>query len=194
MSDKAHKLRLFFALPLAPDLHPAVTAAQERLNPAGAKVKWVEAENLHFTLKFLGATPAERVERLIEVAESVSIAHQAHQIELSGVGAFPNPQRARVVWIGCGEGAEQLTALADDLEAALVAQKLAEKEKRGFSAHLTIGRVKAPHSLDRLAPLIEAEADTAIGSMACDHFSLLKSDLTPQGPIYTTVHRFDLTG
>ncbi len=194
MSDNASKLRLFFAVPVACRLWPVVEEVQVRLKAAGAKVKWVERQNLHFTVKFLGSKPRDEVARLIQVVDQVAAAHRPHVLHLQGVGAFPNPRRPRVVWIGCQAGAEQLAALAGDVEQALVEAKLAVPERRPFRPHLTIGRVKAPQGLDRLAPLLEAEAQTVIGSMECDHLLLMQSDLTPQGPVYTAVHRFELTG
>jgi len=186
------KLRLFFALPLAEALHEPVAEVQARIRPCRAKVKWVSAENLHFTLKFLGETPAALVPSLSAEAERIARAHEPFEIAIRGAGAFPRPQEARAVWLGVTQGAEALCALAEELEESLDRAGLSPKEKRAFRAHLTVGRNKSRHRLQELADAINAEEDVQIGAMPVSQFVLMRSQLMPEGPIYTVVETFTL--
>lgn len=186
------ELRLFFALPLGEQLREPVGEVQRSIGRAGAKIKWVEPENLHFTLKFLGEMPASVVERLCEVAGQVARRHKGFCIRIGGAGAFPRPSAARAIWLACSTGAEALTGLAADLEEALAEAGLAPKEKRPFRAHLTIGRNKSRHRAEELAQAIEAAADVDIGEMKVDGFVLMRSQLKPEGPVYSVVEAFRL--
>lgn len=200
MSDASRFLRLFFAIPLPDDCVSAAVALQGRLAAAGSDVKWVAAENLHITLKFLGEMPAVSVEGLVGAAREVAARTSALSLLLRGVGAFPSPRQPRVVWIGCASGQGMLSALAADLEGTLVSGGLAEADRRPFSAHLTIGRLREARpgrpGLGRqvagLAELIEGERGTELGVVECSGFVLYRSDLRPSGPVYTVVERFPL--
>lgn len=189
----SEQLRLFFAVPVAVELTEPLTQIQQELKAVGAKVSWVRPENLHFTLKFLGDTLQEQVSKLSEVAATVAQDSPAHQIEMGGVGGFPNRRRPRVVWVGCTDGGEQFAQLGQQLEEALVQAGLAEPEKRKFTPHLTIGRVRSHYRLEELAATMEQLSQAEIGPMQVNHFVLMRSQLHPDGAIYTPLARFDLT-
>lgn len=184
--------RLFFAVPLAAGLRERVAQVVARLIPVAGKVKWVEPENLHFTLKFLGEMPVTVVDGLGQVARQVAARHAAFTLHILGVGAFPRPAEARVIWLGSAEGGEALTALAMDLEEALARTGLAPRERRPFKPHLTIGRNNAPGRTPGLAEALGAQAQVDIGPMVVDSFVLMRSQLQRQGPIYTETGRFGL--
>jgi 2'-5' RNA ligase len=191
MADRP--IRAFLAVPLRPDLRPAVAALQERLQPAQAKVKWVEAENLHFTLKFLGDTRPERGQEIAAAVRSAVQRLAPFEVTIAGAGAFPHTRRPRTVWVGTREGAEPLAALAAAVEEALAALGL-PRETKPFRPHLTIGRVKGPDFLRTLGELIEAEADTPIGRQTVDSCCLMQSELKRSGPIYTVLADIPLGG
>jgi len=188
----SEQLRLFFAVPLADELREPIAQIQQELKATGVKVSWTKLENLHFTLKFLGDTSAERVSELSEVAASVAAVNSAHQIQISGVGGFPSSQRPRVVWVGCTAGGEQFAELGQALDQTLVQAELAEPEKRKFSPHLTIGRVRSRHRLEELAAAMAELSEGEIGQMQVNHFVLMRSQLHPTGAVYTPLARFDL--
>lgn len=165
---------------------------QDQIGRAGASIKWVEPENLHFTLKFLGETPQAAVAQLAQVASEVAARHEPFVVELRGAGAFPRPAQARAIWVGCGSGAEAMTGLATDLEGALTDAGLAPKEKRSLSAHLTIGRNKGRHRGMELAQAIEEAKSAQMGWMQVSGFALVRSQLTSQGPVYTDAAQFPL--
>ncbi|NSW55684.1 MAG: RNA 2',3'-cyclic phosphodiesterase [Armatimonadetes bacterium] len=192
MSEGSEDLRLFFAVPLAEDLREAVCRVQETLRRCGTSVKWVEPENLHFTLKFLGNLPDSALAELERVAEEVAARHAPFEIRIRGCGAFPRPAEARAVWLAAAEGAQELTALAEDLEKSLAQAGLAAPERRPFKAHATIGRNRTPQHSKGLAAGIKQAAATDLGTMAVGEFALFSSVLTPAGPIYTVQKSFRL--
>lgn len=187
-------LRLFFAVPVADELREPLTQIQQELKAAGAKVGWVKPENLHFTLKFLGDTPQEQVSKLTEVAGRVAETIPAHEIQIGGIGGFPNCQRPRIVWVGCTDGREQFAQLGQQLDEALVQAGLAEPEKRKFTPHLTVGRVRSRHRLEVLAAAMADLEQREVGRMQVDHFVLMRSQLHPGGVIYTPLATFELSG
>ena len=149
-------------------------------------MKWVEAENLHMTLKFVGDAPAERLEEFLTVAESVAENARSFTIEYQGVGCFSGRGRCpRTIWLGLAREAPELAALAGSLDAALADANLAEREKRPFTAHLTRGRVKDRRGGEALLAAARRLANAPVGVQTVDGFTLISSELTAAGPIYT---------
>lgn len=151
MSDR---LRAFLAVTLPDEARACVAEAIEILRGAVTEpVRWVPAENQHLTLKFLGEIPEDRVDALVARAQAKLAAVAPFEVSLAGFGAFPNAREARVLWLGVGRGAGALAKLARKLDgAARVAG--AERERRPFAAHLTLGRLREPArvEIERLAP------------------------------------------
>jgi len=143
-------LRAFLAVEIPEALRERCAAIGERLGREVTGVSWVKAANLHVTLKFLGNARPAQIARLAE-----SLAHKAARIEpfdveLAGIGCFPSPRRARVIWIGVGDGTEPLRRLAEKAEGAGEKAGFA-RESRPFSGHLTLGRVRMPRGPARRA-------------------------------------------
>src|SRR5579872_7322984 len=111
-------MRLFFAVTLPDDIIERVSAVQQELRAiAGDEgIRWTRPEQFHYTLKFLGEQPAPRARKAIEAALAAREGQPAMEISLGGVGAFPNPQRPGVLWVGAKEGAEKLTDFAARLD------------------------------------------------------------------------------
>lgn len=194
--DANAKPRLFFGLKLTDEVRPQVLALIERLQQAAegpehpVKVKWVEPENLHFTLKFLGWMPALVLPSLQAVAQQLAAQTASWKLTLDGVGAFPKLRYPQVIYLATTEGAEQLTELGTNLDRMLAECAISPAEKRPFVPHCTLGRVKQTRGVAALAPALEAEARFHAGSMACTHFSLLQSELRRSGPIYTEIEEY----
>jgi len=158
----------------------------------GPDVKWVRPESLHLTLKFLGDVEAERIEAVAGAVETAVSGKAAFNIVLGGTGAFPNPRRPAVLWIGVAKGSEPLVSLAEAVESALAGIGFG-REKRPFSAHLTVGRVRPPGNAGRT---VERMAETGF---ECDPFRIdavhvMKSDLQRGGAVYTTLRTLKLQG
>ncbi|MBI3947801.1 MAG: RNA 2',3'-cyclic phosphodiesterase [Armatimonadetes bacterium] len=183
-------VRAFVAVTLPAIRRDAIAAIQRRLMGAPG-VKWVEPENFHFTLRFLGQIRRAAVESLCGRLRAGLAGRPAFSLCLSGVGAFPSTQRPRTVWLGVSQGARHLEALAAVVEAAVVAEGF-PPEERPFRAHLTLGRVKVSPPPADLARALAAEAAAQVGEMAVGEVVLVRSELHPSGPVYTPLAVFPL--
>ncbi|MFW9830868.1 MAG: RNA 2',3'-cyclic phosphodiesterase [Candidatus Thorarchaeota archaeon] len=153
---------------------------QKELLSSGAKLKLVSSENLHFTLHFLGNIDEGRIGELDELLHQVK--GSPFELELVGTGCF-RPQRPRVIWIGCTNGAEQMIQ-----HQRFLGHRLREHgfpfEKRKYSPHLTIARVRSGVNRIELMDVVQKYADQNFGSFVVKSIKLKKSTLTPKGPIY----------
>ena len=172
--------RLFVAVPVADDVRVAVGELMEDV--AGAPIderasgqpRWVRVDGLHLTLRFLGATPDVRQPALAAAIEAATRGVAPFRVVLSGGGAFPNPNRPRVLWIGIGEGATELANLARHLDGLL--QPLGwPPEGRSFAPHLKLARADGiPGADERARRLIEVARDVRL-SWDVDRLVLYKS-------------------
>jgi RNA 2',3'-cyclic 3'-phosphodiesterase len=158
----------------------------------GADVKWVRPESLHLTLKFLGDVEQERIGAVGEEIGRAVSAHPAFDMVLGGTGAFPNSRRPSVLWIGVRRGAGPLASLAGAVETALAGLGF-EREKRPFSAHLTLARVRPSGNAGRIVERM-AEAGFECDPFRIDSVHVMKSDLQRSGASYTTLRTLKLQG
>lgn len=155
------------------------------------KMKGVEDENIHLTLRFIGEIPESMVEdikKCIDLCSSVS----SFKMRIRGLGAFPSPSRPRVIWVGVEEGEDKLKKLWNLVEGCL--SKLVKPDRRGFVPHITIARVKVFRKSKCLASLISELQDLDLGESQITRVKLKKSTLTPKGPIYTDLAEVLLRG
>jgi 2'-5' RNA ligase len=155
-----------------------------RLKTTGADLKLVDPEIVHLTLKFLGEIPEARAR---EVAETVKeIGFQPFSFKVEEVGVFPSASRPNVVWAGITDGVTELAKVFEDLDTRLSRLGF-ERERRKFSPHLTICRVRSGRNRDQLVAELTQLQDMVFGSVKVDKVVLKKSVLTRQGPIYSTL-------
>ena len=176
-------IRAFIAVELPEPLRQEIALFQSELRSSGGDAKWVEAGNLHMTLKFLGNIEESQVSPLKEALTAAAKNLSPFTIQLEGIGSFPRTTDPRVVWLGISEGKERLIALAQTVE-QICSNLGFVPEDRAFSAHLTIGRIR---SRDRLAPLIKKlQAADFRGSVPApvEKIILFQSTLSPHGPTY----------
>ena len=179
-------MRIFLAVFPPPETQGAAYRAIEALRRPDDGVSWVKRENLHYTMRFLGEIGDDGLRRVNESADQAVSSATAFRAALGELGAFPSDRRARVLWAGMSEGAEPLTALAQALEAALARRGWAP-EQRGFSAHLTLGRVRQPGS-DWSSRLAAARLGPAKPKFTVDRLCVVESRLSPRGSTYSVVH------
>lgn len=150
-------------------------------------IRPVKSSQLHLTLKFLGEVPESRLPSIKQAIEQVIF--PSFEISLEELGCFPNLNYIRVVWIGIREGSNNLKQLANIIEEKLTAIGF-PKEKRGFSPHLTLARVKKLQNSDKrkVTTLIQSSKETSFGIQIIEEFILKKSTLTPKGPIYEDLY------
>jgi RNA 2',3'-cyclic 3'-phosphodiesterase len=188
------RLRTFIAVDTGKPIRDRCVALQDSLARAGTDVKWVETENLHVTLLFLGEVEDRGVPALCRAVAEVCAAHAGFRMSIEGVGCFPNPRRPRVVWVGVGAGNAELIALHEALEPPLLALGCYRREDRQYTPHITLGRVRGDRSSDALATALAHKARWQAGVTEVREVRVLSSELTPRGPIYATLSRAKLAG
>ncbi len=152
---------------------------------SGATVKLVDLHNIHVTLKFLGDTDESLIPEIEKIMKSAAVGIPPFQMKMKGSGAFPNLNRISVVWAGL-EGAEPLGIIAGKIDDGLKPLGF-EPEKRKFSPHITIGRIKDGRNIRELAQVVREWEPGEFGEVSVDRIILKKSVLTPQRPVYSDV-------
>jgi 2'-5' RNA ligase len=183
-------LRTFIAVEIPLEVRQAVYHAtsdlQERI---GSLVRWVPMENMHLTLKFLGDISPAHVDLLTQMLQAETTLFNCFDLRLTGLGSFPNLKRPRVIYIGI-HAPVALETLQRGIEAA--SRRLGyESEERGFSPHLTIGRVKqnvTATEQQQIRRALEESKIDLLGTARVDSVHLYKSDLKPSGSVYTRLY------
>jgi 2'-5' RNA ligase len=181
-------IRSFLAFDLESDtVLNRLATAQKLLVQTGADLKLVEPQNIHITVRFLGNVTPAMVEKIFEEMKQVQFA--PFNVQIKGLGAFPDLRYPRVVWAGITEGADQLKNVFSQLEPRLRGLGFTPDHK-GFSPHLTIARVRSGRNKAQLAEFVTENANYDFGTIKAECLRLKKSDLTPKGPIYSTLKDF----
>jgi RNA 2',3'-cyclic 3'-phosphodiesterase len=186
------RLRTFIAVDPGKAIRDRAVALQDTLARAGTDVKWVEPENIHVTLLFLGEVVDRTVPDVCRSVAKCCAEQPAFSMSIETVGCFPNPRRPRVLWIGVGEGSQELCALHDALEAPLLELGAYRREERKYTPHITLGRVKSDRPTDKLALALARHASWQGGQILVREVHVMSSELTPQGPNYTVLSRAKL--
>jgi 2'-5' RNA ligase len=172
------------AADLPVEVRSALEALQKRLKASGVDLKWVLPASMHLTVKFLGEIPLETFDAVCRALdEPLGLPGPLH-LSLSGVGAFPSPRKARVVWVGLSGDIAALSRAAPALDARAERGGVA-REVRPFVPHLTLARSRSPSGVSGLDGILGAEADYAGPAFDVGSFVLYESLLRPGGPIYT---------
>jgi 2'-5' RNA ligase len=184
-------LRTFIAVDIPSQLQNTI---QQKTTPlrqtlGSALVRWVAVENLHLTLKFLGDVSSTSVDMLAQMLRAEANLIHAFDMQVTGLGAFPSLKRPRVLFIRiqAPAGLEALTRGVDSACARLGYESEAEG-RRGFSPHLTIGRVRQdipPAGQQKIRSVLAEAAIDSLGTARVDLVHLYKSDLQPNGSVYT---------
>jgi 2'-5' RNA ligase len=181
-------IRSFLAFDLESDtVLSRLATVQSLLVQTGADLKLVEPKNIHITVRFLGNITPAMAEKIFDEMRKVQFA--PFNVQINGLGVFPDLRYPRVVWAGITEGADQLKSVFSQLEPRLRGLGFTPDPK-GFSPHLTIARVKSGRNKAELAKFVTENADYDFGTIKAKCLRLKKSDLTPKGPIYSTLKEF----
>lgn len=185
-------MRTFIAIELSQEIRDTLAQIASRLKYAGADVKWVEKDNIHLTLKFLGEISEEKAKLVAARLDTIAKETKPFEISLKDLGAFPKIDSPRVIWVGLDKGAKESTELAKKIGLAL--SKLGfQEEARPFAAHLTIGRVRSGLNKAALVEKMTSCQLSAISFQLIQSIALFKSTLTPKGPIYSKLHDYHFT-
>ena len=186
-------IRTFVGIFPPPDVVTALADGLAPLRGATRGLKWVRPDNLHYTVRFLGALAPARVEAARRAVLAAAAPASPFRVRLGGPGAFPGPERARVLWLGAAEGASPLAHLAGDVERALVRQGF-EPADRPFTPHLTVARVgEVPRREDPALQSFLASAPFPL-EFEVRELLLVASTLAPGGSRYEPIERAVLGG
>lgn len=183
-------LRLFLAVDTPPEAKAALTEIQNRLRGSGADARWESEPKLHITLKFIGDTNPDLLPDFVSLSKGVASRRGPFDITYRGVGCFPHMRDPRIIWAGVDDPSGGLAALAGELDEACT-QLGIPREQKQFHAHVTLGRVKSRRNIGGLLARMES-ATFEDRPATVSAILLMKSDLKPDGSVYTTLHQFPL--
>jgi len=181
-------VRVFIAIELSEPVCDAIQKQTARLRQTlgNELIRWVPTQNMHLTLKFLGDTTTSHLEFLKQMLAREANSHPQFNLQLGGLGAFPNSKRPRLLWIGIHAPAD-LVSLQKSIESG-TSRLGYEQEERAFSPHLSIGRVRqniGPPEQQKIRTALDTIQLGNIGTARVDSVHLYRSDLQPSGSIYT---------
>ncbi len=189
-------VRAFIAIPLPVSLQQKIwrEISLLRQHLESDLVRWVVPENIHLTLKFLGDTPEEKLDKLKGLLAIEMAKIEPFDIEIKKTDAFPNLSRSRVVMIGVGLN-EKLLTLQRSVQ-RLASQIECEPERKRFSPHLTLGRVKRKghnkRSRSQICRAIEENATYAFGKFRVESVELMQSESKVSGAVYRSLFKVKL--
>lgn len=190
-------IRAFIAIELPSQIKTALGKLQDNLRTSkNASVKWVDPEGIHLTLKFLGNVDEAEIPALTKALSEAVKGVAPFSLQLGDPGAFPNPHAPRVVWVGVGGEIEPLRTLHNNIDRVLAPLGF-PPEKRAFSPHLTLGRVReeaSPGERRRLGENVAALKTEAKSSFEVESLSLMRSRLAREGAVYSCLASFALCG
>ncbi|GIW79811.1 MAG: RNA 2',3'-cyclic phosphodiesterase [Gemmatales bacterium] len=185
------RIRTFIAVDPDKAIRNRLVSLQESLAAVDSDIKWVEPENLHVTLLFLGEVEDRQLSEVCRIVQACADRHEAFLMTVENVGAFPNLHRPRVVWAGIGEGKQELCALHDELEIPM--QDLGyRREERRYTPHITLGRIRNKGPASGLAQALNKKTGWKAGETQIREIHVMSSELTPQGPVYTVMSKAKL--
>lgn len=195
--------RLFIAVLLPASIKSHLENYQKELKKAGADVKWVESQNIHLTLKFLGEAKTGQIPQIVDCLGRPPTPWKRIPVTLNQFGFFPAKKSSRVLWAGLNDKTRGLEKIALFLEEALVPFGFA-KETRAFQSHITLGRIRSSQNMSALIEKInelngtlqtssdiprKRDENFKITDFLVDNITLFESALSPGGPVYSIVHQ-----
>jgi len=187
-------MRCFIAIDIDEKIRSALGDLQQQLRK-GVDVKkgdvnWVNPDNIHLTLKFLGEIKDAKVVEVCNIVKAVAGRNKSFELDIESVGHFGG-RSPKVLWVGTGKGAENLLELQEDIEESLALAGWPE-ETREFAGHLTLCRIRHPAAGAKLAQVSEDYKDFKLGTMLADSVLVYQSELKPNGPVYTLLGNYKL--
>jgi 2'-5' RNA ligase len=176
--------RTFIALEIKENIKELLAEVQHKIGSEIGGIKWVKPNNMHLTLKFLGSTREDKIEDISDILINTAGNLNSFNVSVSGLGAFPSSHNPKVIWAGL-KADDVLYKLQKDIDISLESLGFA-KEKRPFSPHLTIGRVRDSRTKKNLRDAFE-QARAEPGSFEAENITFYKSGLLPKGPVYTVL-------
>lgn len=184
-------IRSFIAVELNEDIKNELKAVQDELKKIDLDVKWVEINNIHLTLKFLGNINPDELEKIKTGLKKISGIFKSFEISLSTLGIFPKVDFPRVIWVGLNKGKDELIKLSSYLEEELKKVGIASEERESIP-HLTLGRVRSSKNKDKLKNYLSSSGFDFKNRQMIKEIILFQSRLSPKGASYTALGSFSL--
>jgi len=184
-------LRTFIAIDLPDTLRSQIARVQQDLNSSGADVRWVETQNLHLTLKFIGSIEEGAQERISAALQQAVRPFSPFVFQLEGLGVFPRLANPRVVWLGVSEGRGMLEQIAAAVEKACVEVGLPAQD-HPFTPHLTIGRIRSNKRLEGLIHFLQRSPMRHPFLVQARRILFFKSTLQAAGAVHTPLAELPL--
>ena len=186
-------IRIFVAVIIGDKLVDRIHKTQSRLKKLAPELKWVNPDNFHLTVKFLGEIPENTLENVYSAVEKAALEAKCFDLAFQGIGVFGSSANPRVVWAGISEGMKELSSLASSVEKSLMVYDF-PPEDRPFKAHLTLARSGKEEKTqsDQFRAAVKDGADLKFGSVRVDSLVVMMSELKPNGPKYTPLKTFML--
>jgi 2'-5' RNA ligase len=191
MNDKG-VVRAFLAIDLPTDLKDGIKTIQDRLKHHLTGIRWTRPEGIHLTLKFFGDIPEESIAEISPVAKKAAAGSPSLSLSVENLGVFPGVSRARVLWIGMDGDIAPLLRLQQEIDGGLEVLGIA-REGRSFKPHLTLGRFRSAGDARGLDRVLEKRNNYRAGIFKAEGLTLFKSDLRPEGAVYTVLAYFPFT-
>jgi 2'-5' RNA ligase len=195
VSPNPEEIRSFIAIQLPEEVREGLAKLRKELERSEHKfVKWVAPGGIHLTLKFLGNIPSKRVAEITEAIAEAAQGISPFYLEISCLGAFPSLRQARVFWVGIGGEVEKLSRLQQNIDSTLAVLGFA-REERPFVPHLTLARLRPGASLlerRSFGELVDSTIFEDKYHIEVGAVSLMRSQLTPDGAVYTRLSAVDL--
>ena len=185
-------IRAFIAVKISQEIQDKLAGIQDKLKQADAQVSWVNPNNIHLTLKFLGDIQETQIPAILEAMTASAKTVSPFSMQIGYAGAFPNLSFPRVIWIGVTDDEQgSLKALEADLSPRL--ETLGFQEEGGrFQPHLTLGRVRSQKKKSTLFRAIEGIVNIWVGVSPVDALYLIRSELRSTGSEYTEIGKVNL--
>lgn len=185
-------LRCFIAIEIPETVKKSVVDIISNLRTSGADVKWVSDENLHITLQFLGETDGSLIPAIKGALDKILATYCPFYIKITEVGCFPDVRRPRVIWVGMEES-QTLMNLCKDISSGMVKFGY-QKEERGFTPHITVGRVKSNKDRGGLIRKLDEIRSAGFSGFEVQKIALMKSELKPSGAKYYCLAEIPIGG
>lgn len=177
-------IRTFISIDPPEDIKREILNLQGRFKIYGGHIGWTRPEAMHLTLKFLGDIDEKEVPEIEAATREATIGFNPFYLRVLGLGFFPGLRRLRIIWLGVSGEEDNLIRLQSKIENE-IARIGHPREEREFKPHLTIGRVRDAHGLNRLIDAVNAEREIDLGGFNAAEILIMKSELKPGGAIYT---------
>lgn len=191
MHHREEKIRAFLAIDPPEGIRETLVSVQNTLKKELPGVRWVSPEGIHLTLKFFGQIGKRELASITALVPQELMDASPLKLSIESIGVFPHLRRPRVLWLGTGGEVEKLVNLTNHLECSLEKAGF-PREERPFTPHWTLARFNDFRELNLLSRIVEENREKQWGVFEAEALILFRSELTPQGAIYTPLEIFKL--